>query len=102
MRVFSFSKSISLPKRKDDDRIFSIRYTLDGKLVEEKAGRAAAGMTAAKAYRLWRDSDRHSRRRIAGKVVKPIHSKEIRLEQFTDFYSKGKHAGCLDFFLGQR
>jgi len=34
------------------DRIFYIRYRRDGKLIEEKAGRAAAGMTATKAARI--------------------------------------------------
>lgn len=34
------------------DRIFNIRYRRDGKLVEEKAGRASQGMTAARASNL--------------------------------------------------
>jgi integrase len=34
------------------DRIFNIRYRKDGKLVEEKAGRASQGMTAARASKL--------------------------------------------------
>ena len=33
----------------DGDRVYYIRYRHDDKLIEEKAGRAAAGMTPAKA-----------------------------------------------------
>ena len=55
----------------EGDRIFYIRYLRDGKLIEEKAGRAAAGMTAAKAAHI----------RSAKIDGKALSNEEIRTER---------------------